>query len=69
MLKYQLVYVFIFRIKKCKDYYEIFGVEKIVIEIELKKVYRKLVLQMYLDKNKVLGVIEVFKGMKMCNLL
>lgn len=61
--------MYFFRIKKCKDYYEIFGVEKIVIEIELKKVYRKLVLQMYLDKNKVLGVIEVFKGMKMCNLL
>lgn len=61
--------MYFFRIKKCKDYYEIFGVEKIVIEIELKKVYRKLVLQMYLDKNKVSGVIEVFKGMKMCNLL
>lgn len=44
----------------CKDYYEIFGVEKIVIEIELNKVYRKLVFLMYLDKNKVLGVKEVF---------
>lgn len=57
-----------FRIKKCKDYYEILGVEKTATEIELKKAYRKLALQMHPDKNKAPGATEAFKGMKMCNL-
>lgn len=65
---YQLAFVFIFRIKKCKDYYEILGVEKTATEIELKKAYRKLALQMHPDKNKAPGATEAFKGMKMCNL-
>lgn len=69
MWEYQLVNVFIFRIKKCKDYYEILGVEKTATEIELKKAYRKLALQMHPDKNKAPGATEAFKGMKICILL
>ena len=53
---------FFCRIKKCKDYYEILGVEKAATEIELKKAYRKLALQMHPDKNKAPGATEAFKG-------
>lgn len=57
-----------FRIKKCKDYYEILGVEKTATDIELKKAYRKLALQMHPDKNKAPGATEAFKGINMCDL-
>jgi len=53
---------FISRIKKCKDYYEILGVEKDAKENDLKKAYRKLALQMHPDKNKAPGATEAFKG-------
>lgn len=51
-----------FRIKKCKDYYEILGVEKDASESDLKKAYRKLALQFHPDKNKAPGATEAFKG-------
>ncbi|XP_022316048.2 dnaJ homolog subfamily B member 14-like [Crassostrea virginica] len=54
--------VMVRRIKKCKDYYEILGVEKAATEIELKKAYRKLALQMHPDKNKAPGATEAFKA-------
>jgi len=50
------------RIQKCKDYYEILGVEKEATEPDLKKAYRKLALQMHPDKNKAPGATEAFKG-------
>ncbi|KAK3089874.1 hypothetical protein FSP39_007244 [Pinctada imbricata] len=50
------------RIKKCKDYYEILGVEKDATENDLKKAYRKLALQMHPDKNKAPGATEAFKA-------
>ena len=50
------------RIRKCKDYYEILGVEKEATENDLKKAYRKLALQMHPDKNKAPGSTEAFKG-------
>lgn len=50
------------KIKKCKDYYEILGVEKTATDIELKKAYRKLALQMHPDKNKAPGATEAFKA-------
>ena len=52
----------LFRIKKCKDYYEILGVEKDASETDLKKAYRKLALQFHPDKNKAPGATEAFKG-------
>jgi DnaJ family protein B protein 12 len=54
--------LFFFRIKKCKDFYEILGVEKDSTENDLKKAYRKLALQMHPDKNKAPGATEAFKG-------
>eukprot|EP00088_Acartia_fossae_P018534 TRINITY_DN2070_c2_g1_i2.p1 TRINITY_DN2070_c2_g1~~TRINITY_DN2070_c2_g1_i2.p1 ORF type:complete len:390 (-),score=75.76 TRINITY_DN2070_c2_g1_i2:107-1276(-) len=50
------------RIRKCKNYYEILGVNKSASEIELKKAYRKLALAFHPDKNKAPGAGEAFKA-------
>lgn len=50
------------RIKRCKDYYEILGVNKDAPDSDLKKAYKKLALQLHPDKNKVPGASEAFKG-------
>lgn len=44
-----------------KDFYDIFGVLRNVIDKDIKKVYKKLVLIWYFDKNKSLGVEDKFK--------
>lgn len=51
-----------FRIKKCKDYYEILNVTKDATDSEIKKSYKKLALQLHPDKNKAPGAAEAFKG-------
>lgn len=56
-----LLYFFI-RIKSCKDYYQILGVEKSSSEEDLKKAYRKLALKFHPDKNHAPGATEAFKG-------
>ncbi|XP_054277426.1 dnaJ homolog subfamily B member 14 isoform X2 [Macrosteles quadrilineatus] len=50
------------RIKKCKDYYEILGVEKDATDSDVKKAYKKLALQLHPDKNKAPGAAEAFKA-------
>jgi len=50
------------RIRKCKNYYEILGVNKDSSESELKKAYRKLALAFHPDKNKAPGASEAFKA-------
>lgn len=54
--------VFFVRIKSCKDYYQILGVEKSSSEEDLKKAYRKLALKFHPDKNHAPGATEAFKG-------
>lgn len=52
-----------------RDYYEVLGVDKNVIVVEIKKVYRKKVIQFYFDKNfddkeleeKFKEVVEVYE--------
>ncbi|KAL0964574.1 hypothetical protein UPYG_G00325830 [Umbra pygmaea] len=50
------------KIKSCKDYYEILGVEKDAGEEDLKKSYRKLALKFHPDKNQAPGATEAFKA-------
>ncbi|MFT7807193.1 dnaJ homolog subfamily B member 12 [Arapaima gigas] len=50
------------RIKQCKDYYEILGVNKDASEDDLKKAYRKLALKFHPDKNHAPGATEAFKA-------
>ncbi|XP_053197343.1 dnaJ homolog subfamily B member 12b [Scomber japonicus] len=50
------------RIKQCKDYYEILGVQKDAAEDELKRSYRKLALKFHPDKNHAPGATEAFKA-------
>jgi preprotein translocase subunit Sec63 len=54
---------FNFRIKKCKDYYEILGVDKDATDSDIRKAYKKLALQLHPDKNKCSGAAEAFKGL------
>jgi len=50
------------RIRKCKNYYEILGVNKTSSDQDLKKAYRKLALSFHPDKNKAPGAGEAFKA-------
>ncbi|XP_028286944.1 dnaJ homolog subfamily B member 12b [Parambassis ranga] len=50
------------RIKYCKDFYEILGVQKDASEDELKRSYRKLALKFHPDKNHAPGATEAFKA-------
>lgn len=53
------------RIKKCKDYYEILMVTKDATDIDIKKQYKKLALQLHPDKNHYPGAGEAFKAIGM----
>lgn len=57
-----ILLLFLSRIKSCKDYYQILGVEKTASEEDLKKAYRKLALKFHPDKNHAPGATEAFKG-------
>lgn len=62
LLTISAVSFFSCRIKSCKDYYQILGVEKTASEEDLKKAYRKLALKFHPDKNHAPGATEAFKG-------
>ena len=50
------------RVKRCKDYYEILGLNKEASDIQLKKSYHKMALQFHPDRNKAPGADEAFKA-------
>ncbi|XP_046899180.1 dnaJ homolog subfamily C member 18 [Hypomesus transpacificus] len=52
----------VFRIKKCRDFYEILGASKDASDEDLKKAYRKLALKFHPDKNCAPGATDAFKA-------
>lgn len=52
----------VLRIKNCKDFYEILGVQKNAADEDLKKAYRKLALRFHPDKNFAPGATDAFKA-------
>ncbi len=52
----------LFRIRRCKDYYEILGLTKTATDAELKKSYRKLALLVHPDKCQAPNATDAFKG-------
>ncbi|XP_014277305.1 dnaJ homolog subfamily B member 12 [Halyomorpha halys] len=50
------------RIKNCKDYYEILGINKEATDTDIKKAYKKLALVLHPDKNRAPGAAEAFKA-------
>uniref|UniRef100_A0A3Q3WZQ4 J domain-containing protein n=1 Tax=Mola mola TaxID=94237 RepID=A0A3Q3WZQ4_MOLML len=50
------------RIKQCRDFYDILGVQADASDAELKRSYRKLALKFHPDKNRAPGATEAFKA-------
>ena len=64
-----LITLISYRLKKCKDYYEVLGIDRDdVDEGKLKKNYRKLALKFHRDKNSAPGADEAFKSESLFNL-
>lgn len=51
----------VIRVQRCKDYYEILGIEKKASDADIRKAYRKLALQFHPDKNKAPGATDAFQ--------
>ncbi len=53
---------FICRVLSCRDYYDILEVSRTATEVEIKKQYKRLALQLHPDKNNAPKADDAFKG-------
>jgi DnaJ-class molecular chaperone len=58
-----LFFVFVFRVLRCADYYDILQVPRDVASGDLKKQYKHLALALHPDKNRAPLSEDAFKGM------
>eukprot|EP00002_Diphylleia_rotans_P014462 TRINITY_DN2818_c2_g1_i1.p1 TRINITY_DN2818_c2_g1~~TRINITY_DN2818_c2_g1_i1.p1 ORF type:complete len:369 (-),score=69.87 TRINITY_DN2818_c2_g1_i1:75-1181(-) len=55
------------KIKGCRSFYEVLGVEKQADDAEIKKAYRKMALAFHPDKNQAPGAEDAFKLVSLAN--
>lgn len=55
-------YEIVQKIKKCKNYYDVLGIDKNATDQDIRKAYKKLALQLHPDKNHAPGSSEAFKA-------
>lgn len=56
------IVLFLYRVNKCKDFYEVLNIKKDATDTDIKKAYKKLALVLHPDKNHAPGAAEAFKS-------
>jgi len=57
-----IIFVNIYRVNNCKDFYDVLNIKKDATDTEIKKAYKKLALILHPDKNHAPGAAEAFKS-------
>lgn len=59
-----IILILIYRVNKCKDFYEVLNIKKDATDTDIKKAYKKLALVLHPDKNQAPGAAEAFKSIQ-----